>query len=71
MRPLPHVAFALLMLAPLFFLCYEVARILGCPESWLRGFQPWVRVIMAMVAALTALFVPWIASLLGDQDRRL
>lgn len=70
MKPLPLVAFTMLVLVPFFFICYEIARIMGWSEPLLSAFETWVPAIMATVTVLTAVFVPWIASSFGDQDRR-
>jgi hypothetical protein len=63
-------AFALLV-SPYFFAYYEAERMLGWPQTVYLCFDPWLSLVMILVAALTAFALPWIVSLFCDRDHRL
>ena len=70
MRPLSLMTLTVLVLAPFFFLCYEIARALGWPESFVTTFEPWMPLIVVLLTTLAALFVPSIGSFFSDPDHR-
>ncbi len=70
MKPLTLMTRCVLALTAFFFLCYELGRALGWPESFVTTFEPWMPLIVVLLATLTALFVPWLGSLFSDQDHR-
>ena len=59
-----------LLVSPYFFAYYEVERLLDWPQAVYFWFDPRLPLVMILVAALTALTLPWILGVFGEPDRR-
>ncbi len=60
-----------LLASPYFFAYYEAERMLGWPQTVYLWFDPWLSLVMILVAVLTAFALPWIVSLFDDLDHQL
>jgi len=60
-----------LLASPYFFAYYDAERLLGWPQAAYLWIDPWLPIVMILVAALTAFALPWIVSLFCDRDHRL
>jgi len=57
-----------LALTPYFFAYLEAERLLGWPEAMYRLLDPWLPLLMVLVASLITFAVPWIVRLFDDFD---
>ena len=60
-----------LLASPFFFAYLEAERLLGWSDAACRWFDPWLPLVMILLAALTAFALPWIVSLFDDGDHSL
>jgi hypothetical protein len=70
MRVAALVCALALLVSPYFFAYCEVERLLGWPQPVYRWFDPWLPLVMIVVASLITVALPWIVSLFVDRNYR-
>lgn len=68
MRFVALVCTLALLVSPYFFAYYEAERLLGWPQAVYLWFDPWLPVVMILVAALITFALPWILGLFDDRN---
>lgn len=57
-----------LFASPLFLVCVEADRNVQYPDAVYPWFDPWLPLVMILCSSVFTLAVPWIVSLLADED---
>jgi hypothetical protein len=71
MKSLALICALALLVFPYFFAYLEAERLLGWSQAVYLWFDPWLPVVMILVAVLTTIALPWIVGLFDDQDHCL
>jgi hypothetical protein len=56
--------------SPLFFAYLEAERLLGWPDAVYRWFDPWLPLVLVLVASAIAIVFPWFLGLFTEGDRK-